>query len=230
MGFCSEKTHLSAIYCFSVPAWITMHDASPFPPIVLKVGKKITRIAAQPSSAFVSFDGFCADVIVFWLISGLKLKMTTIKHVWKTPIHRWRQGKNAWNERNQHLSSYCCVDRLEAGLKTEHWPHGGDKRWFDFSFSRTPQCDLRLPCIEWIYFLFFCFVAFFSMELDVLTIFFFLVSIFIGYFGLLLDEYVIHSTWINKYQVSVFFVCLITYQTVCSPLSGWQEADFQLGD
>lgn len=136
--------------------------------------------------------------------------MTTIKHVRKTPKHRWRQGKKylKWEQLTggeKILNIYVGIFEMggrRQDVEPTHWPHGGDKRYFD------SLCFL------------FCFVGLHNI--------FFLVSIFIGYFGLLLDENVVHSPWTNTHQVSAFSDCFITHQTVCSPLSGWREADFQL--
>lgn len=85
-------------------------------------------------------------------------------------------------------------------------------------------CDLRLHCIVSMRFFVLCCIYFFFSRASQ----YFFVSHFIGRFELLLDKNVIHSPRTNKYQVSVFSDCFVTYQTVCWPRSGWWEADFQL--
>lgn len=160
LDFCSEKTHTCLLFTvFQALAWITMHDASPLPPIVLKVGKKTTRIAALPSSVFVFYDGFCADVIVFRLISGLKLKMTTIKHVGQTSKHDEGKGKNTWNERIFMLVFLTWA--IREGFKTEKLK----KRkvilglFFLWCHSVTKHC---VTLSLYSFFCLFCYINFFN--------------------------------------------------------------------
>lgn len=69
-------------------------------------------------------------------------------------------------------------------------------------FPWMPLCDSTLHCIVSMFFI-FLWLFFFSGASQY----------FIGPFGLLLDEDVVHSPRTNKYEVSVFSDCFVTYQT-----------------